>query len=204
LREPRKTTLREVDPARELLKAQRGGIFGGFRRAGPSLRYGIVTTHARRLVRFCLVGASGAVVNTSLLYLLAEGGGLSPLVAAVFSTEAAILNNFLFNDLWTFADATSSTSWYWRALRYNSVALVGLVISLAVLAGLTHVLGLHYLIANLFAIGAGTLWNYTGSSYLAWAMFETSIPTDGTAGEPASRSQGFVSLLLAKVTKLWT
>jgi dolichol-phosphate mannosyltransferase len=151
-----------------------------------------------------LVGASGAVVNTTLLYLLAEGGGLSPLVAAVFSTEAAIVNNFLFNDLWTFADATPSTSWYWRALRYNSVALVGLVISLAVLAGLTHVLGLHYLTANLFAIGAGTLWNYTGSSYLAWAMFKTNIPTDGTAGGPSSWSHRFVSLLLAKVTKLWT
>jgi putative flippase GtrA len=204
LRKPTKTTLREADPARELLKGQEGGILESLRKAGASLRYGIVTSHDRRLVRFCLVGASGAVVNTALLYLLAEGGGLSPLVAAVFSTEAAILNNFLFNDLWTFADARSSTSWYWRALRYNSVALVGLVISLAVLAGLTHVLSLHYLTANLFAIGAGTLWNYTGSSYLTWAMFNTSIPTDGTAGEPSRRGQRFVSLLLAKVTKPWT
>jgi hypothetical protein len=35
-------------------------------------------------------------------------------------------------------------------------------------------------------------------------MFKTNIPTDGTAGGPSSWSHRFVSLLLAKVTKLWT
>jgi dolichol-phosphate mannosyltransferase len=141
------------------------------------------------------------VLNTALLYLLTEAGGLSPLVAAAFSTEATILNNFRLNDRWTFGDAKSGTSWYGRVLRYNSVALVGLVISLAVLAGLTYVLGLHYLIANLFAIGAGTLWNYTGSFYFTWTTVKASIPSGSTPTKPLGWAGRFVSLLIAGVRR---
>jgi putative flippase GtrA len=197
------TSLRYVEPTHKVGEAQ-GGFFTSFRRAGASLKNGVVTRHARRLMRFCVVGVSGVVVNTALLYLLTEAGGLSPLVAALFSTEAAILNNFLFNDRWTFSDTEPGTSWYWRALRYNFVALAGLVISLAVLAGLTYVLGLHYLVANLFAIGAGSLWNYAGSSYFIWATFKTSIPADRVSAELSGWGRRFVSLLIVGVRRLWT
>ncbi len=53
---------------------------------------GRIAAHARCLVRFGLVGASGVVVNTALLYVLIEVGGLNHLVAALLATEAAILS----------------------------------------------------------------------------------------------------------------
>ncbi len=192
----------EVEPTRELTKA-RGGFFGNFWRIGTLLKNGVVTRHARRLVRFCLVGTSGVVVNITLLYLLTETGGLNYLVAAVFATEAAILNNFLLNDRWTFSDVKPGTSWLQRGLRYNSVALVGLVISVAVLAGLTYLLSLHYLVANLFAIGAGTLWNYTASSYFTWATLKSGLPS----GFPAKLivwCRCFIALVVAGVSRLLT
>jgi dolichol-phosphate mannosyltransferase len=124
---------------------------------------------AHRLVRFGLVGASGVLVNTGLLYLLTEAGGLDYLVAAVLATEGAIFSNFSLNDRWTFRGVNPRTSWVRRALLYNFVALAGLVISVIVLAVLTYLLNLHYLVANLFAIGAATLWNYAVNSSSTWA-----------------------------------
>lgn len=174
----RAVSVGEVEPTRELVEAQ-GGLFKSVRKAWDSLENGTVTEHARRLMRFCLVGGSGVVVNTVLLYLLADAGGMNPLVAAVFSTEAAIINNFLLNDRWTFADMRQGATWLRRAVRYNSVALVGLVISIAVLAGLTQAFNFHYLIANLFAICAGTLWNYAGGSCFAWSTSSVGFTTIG-------------------------
>ncbi|MBX6341583.1 MAG: GtrA family protein [Thermomicrobiaceae bacterium] len=124
--------------------------------------------HARRFVRFGLVGASGVAVNMLLLYGLTEYAGLHYLAASVIATECAILNNFVLNNVWTFADTRPTSSWLARALRYNLFALGGLVITVAILAALTSGLGLHYLVANLFAIAAATVWNYGANYRWTW------------------------------------
>jgi len=127
--------------------------------------------HRGRFVRFGLVGVSGVLVNTALLYVLTEAGGLHPLIAVVLATEAAILSNFLLNDRWTFQEATPSFSWMRRAFRYNCGALAGLIISVGVLALLLH-LGMYYLVANLFAIAVAMLWNYAVSCLFTWSTPE--------------------------------
>ena len=154
-------------------------------------------------MRFCLVGISGVGINTALLYLLTEAVGFNHLVASVFATEAAILNNYLLNDRWTFGDTDSGASWLQRMLRYNSVTLVGLVISVAVLAGLTYLLNMHYLLANLFAIGAGTLWNYVGSSYFTWATVTVSVPSADAPTTSLAWARRFVASVVTGVSKLW-
>ncbi len=124
--------------------------------------------HVRRLGKFCVVGASGVLVNTALLYVLTEAGGLNHLVSATLATEAAILSNFALNDRWTFRDVPRNRSWLRRAVQYNLEALGGLLLSIAVLAVLTYLLGIYYLFANFFAIGAATLWNYTVNHHWTW------------------------------------
>lgn len=135
-----------------------------------------IVMHSRYLIRFGLVGASGVLVNTTLLYLLTEISGLHHLVAAVFATEVAILSNFVLNDRWTFRNSKRDTSVMRRALRYNFIALGGLVISVAMLAMLTHYLDFYYLFANLFAIGTATLWNYAASRSWNWPARYSSVP----------------------------
>jgi dolichol-phosphate mannosyltransferase len=136
----------------------------------------LTMVHARCLVRFGLVGASGVLVNTALLYLFTEIGGANALVAAVFATEASILSNFALNDRWTFRNSNPGTSVAQRALRYNSIAIGGLAVSIAVLATLTHFLDLYYLFANLFAIGAATLWNYAANRSWNWPARYLPVP----------------------------
>jgi len=127
-----------------------------------------LTRHGGRFVRFGLVGGVGAVLNTALLYLLVHVGHWAYLPAAAVATEAAILGNFVLNDRWTFRDARGRTPWPRRVARYNLVAFGGLVVSLVTLAALTATLRLHYLVANLVAIGVATLWNYTVNARFTW------------------------------------
>jgi dolichol-phosphate mannosyltransferase len=127
-------------------------------------------SHARRFMRFGVVGGVGAVVNMAILYLLVQHGGWNHMLAAIVATEAAILSNFAMNDRWTFRDAHSRFNWANRMARYNAIAGGGALISLAVLAALTLGIGVHYLVANVVAIGAGTIWNYVVNSRLTWSL----------------------------------
>jgi dolichol-phosphate mannosyltransferase len=103
-----------------------------------------------------------------VLTLLVSVGGWQPLVAAPLAAELAILNNFLLNDRWTFWDKRLGRSLLQRALRYNGLTLGGVLISIASFTTLVHVFRVHYIVANLFAIGAGTAWNYSMNAWLTW------------------------------------
>ena len=91
----------------------------------------LTVDHGRRLVQFGLVGISGVVVNTAVLYLLVQYGHLNHLVGAALSSEASILSNFALNDRWTFRDSQAHSSWLRRAAQYNAVAASGMAMKIA-------------------------------------------------------------------------
>jgi putative flippase GtrA len=121
-----------------------------------------------RPVRFGLVGLSGVVVNTSVLWALARGAHLPVPLASALATETAILSNFALNDRWTFRAARQHPL-LMRLLRFNGVSLGGLTITILLLTLLTSYGGLHLLLANLLAIGAAMAWNYAVNSRWTWS-----------------------------------
>jgi dolichol-phosphate mannosyltransferase len=125
----------------------------------------------RRFLKFCVVGASGILVNEGLLWLLTDNFGLFYLYSAMVSIEASIVSNFILNNTWTFRDRRqTSGNIYIRFLKYNLTCLVGAGLNLAVLWMLTEILGMHYLISNLFGIAVAVIWNYTASIKWIWII----------------------------------
>ncbi len=127
-------------------------VYSLMRRSGELLRF----------LKFCLVGASGIVVNEGLLWVLTAFGGLAYQVSSAIGIECSIVSNFLLNDFFTFGDRRSpgAQSRARRLLKFNVVSLVGLGINLGVLSLLTSVFGVHYLLSNLVGIALAFLWNY--------------------------------------------
>lgn len=160
----------------------------------------VVLRHRRRFVKFGVVGASGVVVNFTILALLVEYGQATPVVAAILATEGAILSNFTLNDRWTFRGSKRQRSWPMRAWRYHAIALGGMVLSVSILAGLVHLGNVHYLVANLFAIGAATVWNYGGNSLFTWS---SRSPETGHSGSIITiRLRRFKDIALAQIGKV--
>jgi putative flippase GtrA len=120
-----------------------------------------------RPIRFGLVGLSGVVVNTSVLWALVRGAHLPVPLASALATETAILSNFALNDRWTFRAARQHPP-LMRLLRFNGVSLGGLVITTLLLTMLTSYGGLHLVLANLLAIGGAMTWNYVANSRWTW------------------------------------
>lgn len=131
-----------------------------------------------RFIRFGLVGLSGVFVDMTVLYLLSDpstlGWGLTR--SKIIAAEIAIINNFLWNDRWTFGDiANQQRGWRQRCKRlfkFNIVCLAGLVLNVLLLNLLFNVLDINQYIANLIAICAVTLWNFWINLKLSWRVTE--------------------------------
>ncbi len=128
-----------------------------------------------RFVRFGLVGGSGIVVDMGALYLLHDPKRLAlPLVLGkVLAAQVAILNNFTWNELWTFADRSrlrrGGRDRLLRFLRFEAICLTGVAITVGVLTLCVQRFGLHYLVGNAIAIAVGTAWNFGVNLRWNWA-----------------------------------
>jgi dolichol-phosphate mannosyltransferase len=129
-----------------------------------------------RFIRFGLVGLSGVFVDMTLLYLLSDPSTLAlPLTRSkIIAGEIAIINNFLWNDVWTFADV-SSEQHEWgqrmkRFLKFNIICLAGLVLNVLVLNIVFNFIIQNRYIANLIAIAVATIWNFWVNLKLSWRV----------------------------------
>lgn len=138
----------------------------------------------RRPLLFGMVGISGIIVNSAALWTLVRSDGLPVPLASLFATELAILSNFILNDRWTF-DANES-NWITRLVRFNSVALGGMVLTALLLTLLTQQAYMELVPANILAIGVATVWNYMANSRWTWAA----APAQATQAQPTDPGPG--------------
>lgn len=120
-----------------------------------------------RMFRFGVIGVSGVAVNLAILQCLIAGLHWRPEIASGLAVEASIINNFLWNNRWTFEQHHISLA---RFGKYNLVALGGLVITSVIFAVLLNHAGFHYLLAQLIGIGAAMAWNFCASVLWAWGV----------------------------------
>lgn len=136
-----------------------------------------------RFLRFGIVGFSGVFVDMAVLYLLSDpttlGWGLTR--SKIIAAEVAIVNNFLWNDAWTFADMSiRQRGWkkrFKRFLKFNLICLGGLGLNVLLLNVMFNFLGFNSFaygryIANLIAIAIVTVWNFWLNLKLSWRVTE--------------------------------
>lgn len=131
-----------------------------------------------RFLRFGLVGLSGVFVDMAILYLLSDPTTLAWNLtrSKILAAEAAIINNFLWNDRWTFGDISSKQKG-WRKrlkrfLKFNLICLMGLILNVLLLNLFFNTLHINRYIANLLAIVVVTFWNFWINLKLSWRVTE--------------------------------
>ena len=129
-----------------------------------------VTGHtSNQFLRFCLVGASGVLVNSLVMWAAYNGLGIPYGLSSVIAYLVASMNNFTWNKIFTFHDhARGMWPVVQQYLRYVSVTLVGMGINLGVLVALVELTDMHPLPANLVGVLAATLANFLGNKFFAF------------------------------------
>ena len=122
-----------------------------------------------QVTRFGIVGVSGTVINTAMLWLFARLAGMPIVLASVLATEVAIINNFLLNDRWTFRSHARERPFVQRLCRFNVVALGGMAITVSIVYSSTTFAHIGLIAANLLAACATLVWNYLANSRWTWS-----------------------------------
>lgn len=129
-----------------------------------------------RFLRFGVVGFSGVFVDMGVFYLLYTVVGLALTRSAIFSAEVAIINNFIWNDLWTFGDISShqkgTEKRFKRFLKFNLICLSGLILNVLLVNILFNLFGMNAYLAKVIAIAIVTFWNFWLNLKLSWRVTE--------------------------------
>ena len=147
---------------------------------------------ARRFAKFCLVGGSGLCVDMVFLFLFADPRclGLGVVASKILSAEMGMINNFIWNELWTFRQPGGGKRHEapLAALRAEPVArnrgaglfrsfmlfhlICGAGVGFAVLLlYIFHTLfGWNLYLSNLLAIVLVTFWNFGLNTKFNWRI----------------------------------
>lgn len=96
----------------------------------------------QRFIKFGIVGGTGFIVNYVGLELL-KRVGLSTYLATLFATEAAIISNFIFNNIWTFKDKiiTKVSDVIVQFVKFNFSSLFAVIVQPLIVAGAARIFG---------------------------------------------------------------
>ena len=117
-----------------------------------------------RFLKFCVVGAIGAIVDFSLLNLGIQVFGLPKWLANTFSFFAAVLSNFYWNRHWTYPETRGDPIGP-QLSRFMFVNIGGYAINQAIFLSLDRYVFSDwgpwgYNLAKVIAIGVVLFWNF--------------------------------------------
>jgi len=122
----------------------------------------------RQLIKFCIVGGSGYVVNLCVFALCFKVLGLHYLFAAAVAFVAGVANNFWWNREWTFRAKGGHAGF--QAARFFAVSVVAVLFAATVLELLVSVAGVSELPAQAISIVMATPLNFIGNKMWSFAI----------------------------------
>jgi dolichol-phosphate mannosyltransferase len=129
----------------------------------------------KRFVQFCVVGGSGVIVDMAVLWLLADPHRqlVNVSLAKALAAETALINNFLWNNWWTFRDrklaGERAAVWWKRLLKFNVICGLGIGFSVLLINLFYRRFGWNLYVSNFLAIFLVTLWNFGMNARFNWA-----------------------------------
>ena len=137
-------------------------------RAHTRVRHGLRRPHNwYQLVKFCVVGGSGYVVNLCVFAVCVEALSMHHLVAATCAFVFALANNFWWNRHWTFGARGGHAGF--QAARFFTVSVAAFLFAATILELLVSVAGVAELPAQALSIVAATPLNFVGNKMWSFA-----------------------------------
>jgi len=129
-----------------------------------------------KYLQFCIVGGSGMLLDFCLLHFLASPTylGWNILLSKAIAAEIAMINNFFWNDIWTFRYSDMKyyckTHRIQRFLKFNLICLTGIALSVLLLYLQVKIFNLNLYLSNFIAIVLVSIWNFWLNSQISWRV----------------------------------
>lgn len=115
-----------------------------------------------KLIKFCVVGFSGMILDFGITWLLKEKIKINKYIANSTGFVLAASSNYFFNRFWTFNSQNSQI--VTEYLSFFGISIIGLLINNLIIYLLSDRIKLNFYVSKLIAIIIVTLWNF-GMNY---------------------------------------
>ena len=126
----------------------------------------------KQFIKYCIVGASGTLIDLGSLYLFVEFAQIPVIPASVLSFLLAVVNNFAFNKLWTFR--SKSRNYRKLFIKFLIISVVGLGLTVASMWIFTELLAIWYMFAKALTSLIVLTWNFLGNKLWTFRLNKTS------------------------------
>jgi dolichol-phosphate mannosyltransferase len=122
-------------------------------------------------IKFYTIGAIGMVVQLAVISVLVGIFKMHYLLATFLGVEAAIIQNYIWHEKWTWADRASVTKKeaLTRLMKFNlttgAFSLIGNLLLMKLFVGFLH---FHYFIAQIITIGTCAILNFLISHHFVF------------------------------------
>ncbi|MDR2887111.1 MAG: GtrA family protein [Bacteroidales bacterium] len=126
----------------------------------------VISAFFLKFIKFCIVGASGMLVDFGVTYILKERHRVNRYVANAAGFMLAASSNFVLNRMWTF----QSTDPHFAAQYFHFIVIsvIGLAINSLVIFTVHGRLKKNFYVSKLLAIAVVTLWNFGMNSLVTF------------------------------------
>lgn len=119
-------------------------------------------------LKFCIVGATGTVVDFGATYICKEKLHIQKYIANAIGFVLAASSNYLFNRIWTFHSTNPNVGGEY--LSFFAVSLIGLGLNTLIIWLLSSKLKQNFYLAKVVATGIVMLWNYFANAYITFVL----------------------------------
>lgn len=110
------------------------------------------------VIRFCFVGGISFLMDYAILFTLTEFAGVYYLYSSAISFSITVIFNYWLCVIYVFKGVKKQTAR--QAVIFFSTGVVGLGINQVCMWFFVAIIGMHYMLAKIFATAIVTIWNY--------------------------------------------
>lgn len=112
-----------------------------------------------RLIKFCVVGCSGMIVDFFFTWLCKEKWKWNKYISNSIGFILAATNNYVWNRIWTFQSQNLEVAREY--ISFIVISLIGLGLNNLIIYLLHEKLHFNFYLSKIIAIGCVTLWNFS-------------------------------------------
>jgi putative flippase GtrA len=112
-----------------------------------------------RLIKFCVVGCSGMIVDFFFTWLCKEKFKWNKYISNSIGFILAATNNYIWNRIWTFQSQNMEVAREY--ISFVVISLIGLGLNNLIIYLVHEKLHFNFYLSKIIAIGCVTLWNFS-------------------------------------------
>lgn len=129
-------------------------------------------------IRFSIVGTSGFMINSGLLFVLYKKIGIPIFLSQLLASEVSLFSNFIMHNHWTYKHKVTHKTSKELLAQFHLTSWSAIIGSALIVSLLVSRFEMNYLIALVISSVIALFWNFGWTKFVIWKHHDQVIKGD--------------------------